>query len=34
MILHVRPGLTDYASIHFIDLDAILGDGDVDEKYF
>jgi lipopolysaccharide/colanic/teichoic acid biosynthesis glycosyltransferase len=33
VILSVRPGLTDYASIHFIDLDAILGDRDVDEKY-
>jgi lipopolysaccharide/colanic/teichoic acid biosynthesis glycosyltransferase len=33
VILSVKPGLTDYASIHFINLDAILGDGDVDEKY-
>jgi len=33
LILQVKPGLTDYASIHFIHLDAILGDGDVDEKY-
>jgi lipopolysaccharide/colanic/teichoic acid biosynthesis glycosyltransferase len=33
IILSVRPGLTDYASIHFIDLDAILGDENVDEKY-
>jgi len=32
-ILLVKPGLTDYSSIHFINLDAILGDGDVDEKY-
>lgn len=32
-ILSVRPGLTDYASIEFIDLDRLLGDGDVDEKY-
>ncbi|MDR3553434.1 MAG: sugar transferase [Syntrophobacteraceae bacterium] len=32
-ILDVRPGLTDYASIRFIDLDAILGDENVDEKY-
>jgi lipopolysaccharide/colanic/teichoic acid biosynthesis glycosyltransferase len=33
IILSVRPGLTDYASIQFIDLDAILGDDNVDEKY-
>ena len=32
-ILSVKPGITDYASIYFIDLDAVLGDGDVDEKY-
>jgi lipopolysaccharide/colanic/teichoic acid biosynthesis glycosyltransferase len=34
VILSVRPGLTDYASIKFINLDKILGDGDVDQKYF
>ncbi len=33
VILSVKPGLTDYASIRFINLDALLGDGDVDEKY-
>jgi lipopolysaccharide/colanic/teichoic acid biosynthesis glycosyltransferase len=33
IILSVKPGLTDYASIHFINLDAVLGDGDVDKKY-
>ena len=33
IILQVKPGLTDYASIHFIHLDALLGDDDVDEKY-
>lgn len=33
IILSVRPGLTDYASIHFINMDATLGDGDVDRKY-
>lgn len=32
-ILAVKPGLTDYASIHFMNLDAILGDENVDEKY-
>ncbi len=34
LILSVRPGLTDYASIQFINLDEILGDGEVDKKYF
>ena len=33
IILSVKPGLTDYASIRFINLDAILGDENVDEKY-
>lgn len=33
IILTVRPGLTDYASIKFINLDQILGDDNVDEKY-
>jgi lipopolysaccharide/colanic/teichoic acid biosynthesis glycosyltransferase len=32
-ILSVRPGLTDYASIHFMDMDATLGNEDVDRKY-
>lgn len=32
-ILSVRPGLTDYASIQFINLDSILGDERVDERY-
>jgi len=34
MILNVRPGLTDYATLRFINMDKILGDGNVDEKYF
>ena len=34
IILSVRPGLTDFASIHFIDMDSTLGYGDVDRKYF
>jgi lipopolysaccharide/colanic/teichoic acid biosynthesis glycosyltransferase len=34
IILTVRPGLTDYASIRFMNLDAILGDENIDEKYF
>lgn len=33
VILTVRPGLTDYASIRFIHLDKILGDDRADEKY-
>lgn len=33
LILQVRPGLTDYASVHLIHLDALLGDDNVDEKY-
>jgi lipopolysaccharide/colanic/teichoic acid biosynthesis glycosyltransferase len=32
-ILDLRPGLTDYASIEFIDMDKTLGDGDVDQRY-
>ena len=34
IILSVRPGLTDYASIKFITLDKVLGDEAVDKKYF
>lgn len=33
IILSVKPGLTDYASIRFVNLDKILGDCRVDEKY-
>jgi len=33
IILSVKPGLTDYASIKFINLDQLLGDHYVDEKY-
>lgn len=32
-ILQVRPGITDFSSLKFADMDAIVGDGDVD-KYF
>ncbi len=32
-IMDAKPGLTDFASIEFINLDEILGDGDVDLKY-
>jgi lipopolysaccharide/colanic/teichoic acid biosynthesis glycosyltransferase len=33
LILSVKPGLTDYASLRFINLDEILGDENVDDKY-
>jgi lipopolysaccharide/colanic/teichoic acid biosynthesis glycosyltransferase len=32
-ILSVRPGLTDFASLHFFDMDAHLGSVEVDKKY-
>lgn len=32
-ILSVKPGLTDYASIYFSDMDDVLGRDDVDTKY-
>jgi lipopolysaccharide/colanic/teichoic acid biosynthesis glycosyltransferase len=32
-ILSVRPGLTDYASLRYLDLDLVLGNHNVDEKY-
>ena len=34
MILSVRPGITDYASIEFSDLGSILSGGDPDKAYF
>lgn len=33
VIFDVRPGLTDFASIRFINLDELLGDENVDERY-
>ena len=33
-ILSVRPGITDFASIEFSDLGAILAGGDPDKAYF
>jgi lipopolysaccharide/colanic/teichoic acid biosynthesis glycosyltransferase len=33
LILNAKPGLTDYASLKFINLDEILGDENVDNKY-
>lgn len=32
-ILEVRPGITDWSSLQFSNMDAVVGDGDVD-KYF
>lgn len=32
-ILEVRPGITDYSSIEFINLDEIVGQGNADEMY-
>jgi len=32
-MLHVRPGITDLASLYFADMDATLGMGEVDGKY-
>lgn len=33
LILEVRPGITDYSSIEFINLDEIVGSGDADNMY-
>ena len=32
-ILKVRPGITDYSSVEFINLDEIVGDANADEMY-
>ena len=32
-IFEVRPGMTDYSSLEFIDLDEIVGTGDADKVY-
>ena len=29
----MKPGLTDLATLYFLDMDEVLGDKDVDEKY-
>ena len=29
----VKPGLTDFATLYFLDMDKVLGSGNVDEKY-
>jgi lipopolysaccharide/colanic/teichoic acid biosynthesis glycosyltransferase len=33
LILNMRPGITDLASLYFSDMDKVLGTGDVDAKY-
>ena len=33
VILEVRPGITDYSSVEFINLDEIVGRGNADEMY-
>lgn len=33
LVLNMRPGITDLASLYFSDMDKILGTGDVDAKY-
>ena len=33
MILSVKPGITDFASLYFVDMDTLLGSGDVDVRY-
>ena len=33
LILSVRPGITDLATLYFADMDAVLGSGDVDLRY-
>jgi lipopolysaccharide/colanic/teichoic acid biosynthesis glycosyltransferase len=32
-ILTVKPGITDLASLYFVDMDSVLGTGDVDSRY-
>ena len=33
LILSVKPGITDLASLYFADMDSVLGGGDVDARY-
>lgn len=33
LILTVKPGITDLATLYFADMDAVLGSGDVDSRY-
>lgn len=32
-VLSLCPGMADYASIRFVNLDQLLGDGDADQRY-
>jgi lipopolysaccharide/colanic/teichoic acid biosynthesis glycosyltransferase len=32
-ILWIRPGITDLASLYFVDMDSVLGDSNVDQRY-
>jgi lipopolysaccharide/colanic/teichoic acid biosynthesis glycosyltransferase len=34
IILSARPGITDLASLYFIDMDSVLGETNVDDKYY
>ena len=33
LILSVKPGITDLATLYFADMDSVLGSGDVDSRY-
>ena len=33
LIMQVRPGITDFSSIEFINLDEVVGSGNADEMY-
>lgn len=33
LILDVRPGITDYSSLYFVQLDLVLGETDIDRTY-
>jgi len=33
LILTVKPGITDLATLYFMDMDSVVGKGDVDNKY-
>ena len=33
LILSVKPGLTDFATLYFLDMDKVLGSENVDKKY-
>lgn len=33
LILSIKPGITDLASLYYVDMDSVLGSGDVDARY-